>query len=239
MTIHINISGQGKPLVFFHGWGFDHQIWLGLVASLESRFQLFLVDLPGFGQSELVSWDEFKAQLFTVLPEKFSLIGWSMGGLYASRLAIEASERVSHLVNVASSPYFIKEENWPGVDPLVFKQFFTSLKNNSRQALSDFIALQLRKQDYDYSHSLLPAVASLYAGLEILASWDLREQLKGLNAAVCYIFGGLDAITPRSTLTAMRQQYPQFSYQLLPKAAHMPFLSHQLEFIEILEEFIQ
>ena len=46
--------GQGKPIVFFHGWGFDHQIWLPLVPLLNNKYQLILVDLPGFGQTPMM-----------------------------------------------------------------------------------------------------------------------------------------------------------------------------------------
>ncbi|HGK6671911.1 TPA: alpha/beta fold hydrolase, partial [Legionella pneumophila] len=60
MNLHINIQGKGRPLVFFHGWGFDHRVWLPLARLLSTRYCLYLVDLPGFGQSPVMSWEVFK-----------------------------------------------------------------------------------------------------------------------------------------------------------------------------------
>ena len=68
MKVHLNYFGQGKPLVFFHGWGFNHQIWLSLVPLLKERYQLILVDLPGFGLTPAMEWPEFKMQLLDILP---------------------------------------------------------------------------------------------------------------------------------------------------------------------------
>ncbi len=53
MTIHITKYGNKHPLVFFHGWGFDSQVWLSLVPLLEDKYELILVDLPGFGAARL------------------------------------------------------------------------------------------------------------------------------------------------------------------------------------------
>lgn len=71
---------------------------------------MYLVDLPGFGNSGLVGWEDFKKCLLRYLPQEFALIGWSLGGLYATRLALE-TDRCSHLLNIAASPCFIKKEH--------------------------------------------------------------------------------------------------------------------------------
>ncbi|MDI9818802.1 MULTISPECIES: alpha/beta fold hydrolase [unclassified Legionella] len=239
MKLNIEIRGRGPALVLFHGWGFDHKIWLPLANQMDSCYSLFLVDLPGFGASSLMNWTDFKQNLLQQLPDCFASIGWSMGGLFATRLALEASERVSHLVNIASSPRFIREDNWPGVDKIIFNNFLNNLTGNPRQTLSQFIRLQSNNQDYIYPDESIPEVDSLQAGLEILANWDLRQSLAGFNKPTCYMFGNLDAITPRLTMPAMQKTYPDFHYILFKKAAHMPFLSHQDEFINQLKQVLE
>ncbi|ASQ45916.1 alpha/beta fold hydrolase [Legionella clemsonensis] len=235
MNLNIKIQGEGPSLVFFHGWGFDHTIWCDLATAFEKKYTLYLVDLPGFGLSSLMNWSQFKSELLQHLPEQFALIGWSMGGLYASRLANELSEQVTHLINIASSPRFIKEKNWPGVDENVFNNFFKNLTENPQQTISEFVNLQLKNQTYNYSPQFLPSIESLKAGLTILADWDLRESLFHFKKPTTYLFGRLDAITPSTTMGAMQKLYPLFNYVMFPKAAHMPFLSHQREFINTLE----
>lgn len=238
MNLNIEIRGSGHPLVFFHGWGFDHKIWLPIASILEKKYCLYLVDLPGFGSSSSMKWEEFKEEILKQLPECFVILGWSMGGLFATKLAVEAPERIIHLINIASSPRFIKEQNWPGVESAVFSNFFNNLATNPQQTIEEFIRLQLRNQNYQYSNEFLPRSDNLKRGLEILADWDLRENLFTFDRPTSYLFGRLDGITPSVTMTVMQKLYPDFNYMLFAKAAHMPFLSHQNEFIEYLEKLL-
>lgn len=234
---HMNIQGTGTPIVLFHGWGFDSQIWCSLLPFLINRYQLYLVDLPGFGLTPQMEWDVFKSLLLKKLPLKFAVIGWSMGGLFATRLAFEEPRRISHLVNIASSPYFIRDTHWPGVEPKVFQGFYQSLASNREQTLQDFIALQLQGQHVELGQ--IPSLDGLQSGLDLLMNWDLRQHLLELEMPACYMFGRLDAIVPRTTLGRMQALYPQFKYMQFFKAAHAPFLSHPNEFVTVLESFLQ
>ncbi|STX28926.1 biotin operon repressor and biotin [Legionella beliardensis] len=241
MILKVNQIGKGnRPLVLLHGWGFNQKIWQSLIPLLTNNFTLYLVDLPGFGQSTMMSWSLFKEQLLSKLPEKFAVLGWSLGGLFATKLAIEEHERVSHLLNVTTSPYFVQDTEWPGITPQTLEQFFINLSQNPKQTTEEFIALQL--QNFSSSVANLGEFSSnleaLTNGLTILASWDLRPCLPGLKSPTCFMFGRLDAIVPRHLLPRMQELYPQFNYILFPKAAHMPFISHQQDFIKEVEKFL-
>ena len=242
MTLHINIQGHGYPLVLFHGWGFDSQIWSDVIPQLQPHYTLYCVDLPGFGRTDLMEWGDFKRILLSQLPTQFAVLGWSLGGLYAMRLAIEEGERVSHLISVASSPHLLKKEDWPGIEPSVFDEFAIRLQKDSQQTIQDFIVLQARNY-----FSSIDTVSNgnnsgnspgLQLGLEVLMTWDFRELLVSYLKPGCFIFGRLDAIVPHQIVPIMQRNYPQFEYHLLKKSAHMPFLSHQDEFIQILRAFL-
>lgn len=60
MNIHLDKYGQGMPLVLFHGWGFDSQIWQPIIPYLKPKYQIILVDLPGFGLTPMMDWESFK-----------------------------------------------------------------------------------------------------------------------------------------------------------------------------------
>lgn len=236
--LNIHIKGRGRPLVLLHGWGFDHRIWASLAAELQSHFTLYLVDLPGFGQTEWMDWQGFKDRLLATLPPQVAVSGWSMGGLYAMRLAIEAPERVSHLMVTASSPRFIRSADWPGVEKRVFDGFFDKLSQDPQQTLAEFITLQSRHAP-PQAVSYQASVFALQQGLQVLNEWDLRDDLLQFSKPTCFAFGRLDAITPRLTLEAMVEKYPSFHYELFPKAAHMPFLSHQAAYLTMLLDFLR
>jgi pimeloyl-[acyl-carrier protein] methyl ester esterase len=230
-----SMGGKGLPLVLFHGWGFDSQVWQPLLPELLQSFEVYVVDLPGFGLSSLMEWEAFKSMLLPQLPSTFALLGWSMGGGYAIQLASEAPERVSHLIGVGASPKFIRDSSWPGIDVNAFDIFMTQLVIDPIQTLKSFVKVQTGKEP-QLEFTRLPKLASLEAGLLLLQNWDLREELKQVKHA-CFMFGRLDAIVPARTLTAMRTHYPHYEYVLFEQGAHMPFISDKMRFLEQLRLF--
>ncbi|GGI81396.1 alpha/beta fold hydrolase [Legionella impletisoli] len=241
MKIKIYCYGEGYPLVLFHGWGFDSGVWQSITPALiDAGYQLYLVDLPGFGNTSLCDWGYFKTELLSALPPRFALIGWSMGGLFATRLAAEASERITHLLNVSSSPKFVKENGWPGIEMELFHNFYRSLRQNPLKTLEEFVSLQSHGENKKSIRALIsnPIPEGLSMGLDCLLRWDLRLALNHLAIPVCYLFGRLDAITPHATKLAMEKTHPHLVYRTFKQSAHMPFMSQQNEFIALLKEFI-
>lgn len=239
MNIHLTSYGSGVPLVFFHGWGFDSQIWQSLVPYFIDSYQVILVDLPGFGLSPMQDWNSFKQNILARLPHQFIIAGWSMGGLFATRLAIEEKERIIKLINITSSPRFISNGEWPGVPREVFVSFYQNLAQDVNRTLQDFISLQLHKRTVQLPVAVLPSKSGLESGLRVLDDWDLRTGLADLTLSTCFMFGRLDPITPVKTMNYMQTVYPKFHYVLFNKAAHMPFLSHTELFVDEFLRFIR
>ncbi len=236
MTISIQTLGAGEPMVLLHGWGFDHRIWMPWVTSFinnqnENNYEFHLVDLPGFGQSPYMLWDDFKTQLLAQLPEQFSLMGWSMGGMIATRLALESIGRVTRVINVASSPRFTATASWFGVASEVLDDFYLRFLNEPKRTQQYFIRTQLQGQNLPTAWSQIRASdEGLKQGLALLKNWDLRQELLNIRIPVAYILGRLDALIPYQVMATMQQRYPDFEYFMLKKSAHIPFLSHSDEF---------
>ncbi len=68
-----------------------------------------------------------------------------------------------------------------------------------------------------------PSITGLQAGLDLLLHWDLRPELEQLTTPVCYMFGRLDAITPRATMTMMEKRYLNLIIIFSPKQHTLPF----------------
>lgn len=235
----INIKQYGHTglsLVLFHGWGFDNHIFHPLLPDLQRHYQVYCVDLPGFGETPWMDWSAFQTNLLSVLPKQFAVAGWSLGGLYATRLALENSERITHLLNIASSPFFQEAENWSGIKTQILENFHANLMKNAQQTLQDFQALQ--KYHPVPAPGKLPSEMGLQRGLDILQNWDLRLGLITFDKPVCYFFGRLDAIVPVSTMNCMQKIYPDFQFVLCKKSAHIPFLSETAFFMNVLQDFV-
>lgn len=236
--LHMQIEGQGLAVVLLHGWGFDHRIFASLSAQLKKRWRVYAVDLPGFGQSPLLSWEHFSGAFADQIPEPCVVLGWSLGGLFAQRLALEFPNKILGLYAVATSPYFLAGQNWPGVAPEVLARFQQRVQEDSTTVITEFMALQgmgaQQLSDWQF-HNTPEALA---AGLTALYNWDLRKPMQTLQQPARFVFGRLDAIVQHKLALRMQGEYPQFETLLYPRAAHMPFLSHPEVFQHDFEQFL-
>lgn len=253
MSVSVERFGQGQDLVLLHGWGMNGAVWHGIAQQLAAHYRLHLVDLPGFGNSPLGEGSDYSLpwlaeQVATVLPEKCHLLGWSLGGLVASQLALTKPERLHSLITVASSPCFMAREDWPGIAPKVLAGFNQMLAGDFMQTIERFLAIQamgseharndIRQLRHWLAERPAPQLAALEAGLGLLADVDLRDELVGLDLPWLRIYGRLDSLVPKAAIPLLDERYPESRSLVLEKASHAPFISHPEPFITLLRQFI-
>jgi pimeloyl-ACP methyl ester carboxylesterase len=97
--------GAGEPLVLLHGVGLDRTIWDPLLPYLEG-FEVVLCDLPGHGASPALAGPTDLAALAAAVREVVDrpahVVGFSLGGLVAERLALDEPDGVRSLTLVAT-----------------------------------------------------------------------------------------------------------------------------------------
>ena len=49
------LGGMGEPLLMIHGWGVNSEIWISLIDELKFFASVYVVDLPGMGDSSSIS----------------------------------------------------------------------------------------------------------------------------------------------------------------------------------------
>ena len=109
--IHYNEAGEGHPLVLVHGGGPGASGWSNYnpnIPYLSQHFRVLAIDLPGWGQSQPVSYENrdnsgaLAEFLETLGIAKAAVVGNSMGGASVIRLAYERPDLVSHLITMGS-----------------------------------------------------------------------------------------------------------------------------------------
>ena len=241
-------KGEGNcHLVLLHGWGLNAEVWHCITAELASHFTLHLVDLPGYGRSQgcgAMPLEAMAERVMAQAPEQAIWLGWSLGGLVASQIALTHPERVQALVTVASSPCFSAHDAWPGIKPEVLAGFQQQLSADFQRTVERFLALQTmgtetaRQDARTLKQTVLslpmPDVAVLNGGLEILRTVDLREPLASLALPHLRIYGYLDGLVPRKVVPLLDALWPESESLVVAKAAHAPFISHPAEFCSAL-----
>lgn len=98
--------GDGEPLMLLHSGGMAHQEWNVHRDAWEQRFRVVTPDLPGHGRTPLVGEELTVAGMVEAVValldelgvEAAHVVGSSMGGSVALKLALEHPDRVRRLV---------------------------------------------------------------------------------------------------------------------------------------------
>lgn len=103
-------AGTGRNVMLLHGWTCDSNDWIGQLPLFESKYRVVAPDLRGHGRSEVMPSGAYRpadyvADIETLIAtrypgEKFVIVGHSMGGQIAARLALKRPDLVSAVVSV-------------------------------------------------------------------------------------------------------------------------------------------
>ncbi|WP_145484481.1 pimeloyl-ACP methyl ester esterase BioH [Yersinia aldovae] len=245
--------GEGDcDLVLLHGWGLNSEVWRCIIDRLSLHFRLHLVDLPGYGRSSdfgPMSLADMAGIVLEPAPPQALWLGWSMGGLVASQIALSHPERVHGLITVSSSPCFAAHDEWPGIRPEVLAGFQQQLSEDFQRTVERFLALQTlgtesARQDARLLKAVvlthqMPASDVLNGGLEILRTADLRAQLSNYTQPFMRIYGHLDGLVPRKVAALLDHAWPHSQSVVMTGAAHAPFVSHPDDFTKLILDFSQ
>lgn len=99
VTVAYQTAGRGPPLVLLHGLAGSTRWWRHNVAALAAHFQLYLVDLIGFGAScgrqrfDLArAADQLAGWMRLAGIARASLVGHSMGGSTRGYLCADSAD---------------------------------------------------------------------------------------------------------------------------------------------------
>ncbi|OQW94321.1 MAG: pimeloyl-[acyl-carrier protein] methyl ester esterase [Beggiatoa sp. IS2] len=249
--LFVKERGQGLPLIFLHGWGFNHAVWDTIADQLCKNWHVYQVDLPGHGQSPVCEYTfpALTQRLAENLPKNAIWVGWSLGGLLALAMAINQPGRVRSLILVSSSPRFTTAIDWPHAMELeMLQEFAQQLETDTLGTLQRFLVLQVKDSEFIQRqlHLLralkekmkLTPLVTLRTSLQLLMTADLRHELKLIQCPSLLIFGGRDIIVPVEVAEDCHRYWPAARIQSIPTAAHLPFLSHPDTFLQQLQAFL-
>lgn len=244
MTVRIDITEavgertHSAPIVLLHGWASDSACWQNLLLDLRLNRDVWRIDLPGFGGTAPLddcTLDTWLAWLAQQLPEKAVIMGWSLGGMLATRFAMVYPERVEGLVTFASNLSFVQRDHYTCAMSQETEQgFYQSFVRSPERTLKRFIKLMvageleprlaanqlqilldthLKKLPDDYSDAWQQA-------LRLLASIDNRQGFSELDKPGLHIFFDGDALVPASAAQAIEALNSVQSVKLLENCGH-------------------
>lgn len=253
MRLHAHTTGTGPDLVLLHGWGMNSGVWQPVIDRLSARHRVTALELPGHGASAFDpsrgTLRQWAAACLDAAPPQAVWLGWSLGAQVALQAALDAPERVRALVVVAGTPRFVQGDDWPHAMPdAIFRQFAAALASDHAGTLDRFLGLQVRG-GADARETLrelraairarpAPQLGALRTGLELLLGVDLRAELPGLQLPSLWLFGERDTLVPADVVHPLESLVPSAEILILHGAAHAPFLSSPVVFLDLVVRFL-
>ena len=250
---YVNVTGSGPALALIHGWGLHGGIWQTVLPQLEKSFTVYNIDMPGFGYSPVhngdYDLDYLVESISAVLPERCHLLGWSLGGLVATAIAIQHPQRIERLITVASNPCFVAGDDWQfGMQAQVLESFMAYLEEDFEGTLIRFLGIQTmgsatQKEDIKLLKEAVflhgqPSKKALRGGLQILHDADIIQRLAQLKLPILRLYGRLDSLVPVKVAETVGRLLPHSEVKIYRRAAHAPFLSATEEFIGDIRQFL-
>lgn len=243
LNINFNETGEGKPLVFLHGWGSNLQAFTRIQEYFTPGFHIFAIDLPGMGKSQEPN-EVWGVEEYTQFIEEFFriknisnpiLAGHSYGGrisiLYASRNPVLKLILIDSAGIKPSRPlkYYLKVYSYKAAKkalPLLIgrKKAEEIMENYRKKAGST---------DYNNASGVMRNI------LVKSVNEDLKSVMPSIQAPTLLIWGENDTATPVSDGKTMEKLIPNAGLVVLKSAGHFSFVEKLHDFLIILNNFLQ
>ena len=233
VEVHAAVDGPaGAPVVLLTGsLGSDLSMWDAQVPALAERFRVVRYDARGHGRSpvppgpyaldDLV--DDAVALLDRLDVERAHVVGLSLGGMTALRLAAREPHRVDRLAVLCTSALLGPASAWAERAELVRAQGTAAV---AEAVVDRWFTPALRAADPGLVQRMRQMVADTpaegYAACcAAIETMDLRADLPRIAAPTLAVAGADDPATPPEHLAAVASGVPGGRLLVLPQAAHL------------------
>lgn len=259
LRTHYRECGEGPPLILLHGFFYDSGMWDRNLDALARHFHVYALDLWGFGYStrdpQEYGYALYMQQVLAFMDQlgiaRASLMGQSMGGGVAIKLAVDHPERVDRLVLVDAA-------GMPNRLPLSGKllkafpalgRFLYGLDTDAirKQALADYFILDKALLTQAYFDEVtrfhkVQGTTEVFARIIQLDFFytlqDEIERLGQLGKRILIVWGREDRGNPLKLGEAMHQKLPGSTLRVMDKTRHVPNAERPEEFNALALEFL-
>ena len=233
-SLHYLEQGQGDPLILLHANPGDSRDFAAVIPALAQQFRVLALDWPGYGKSVfpprpneadcLLFYNVLVEFMATLKISRATLVGCSLGGNAAARLAIEQPEKVAGLVLIAPggfTPHDLVSRNFcrlqsstMALTPLMWASRYLKVRNPLTLAMLERAATE---QSHPQRRAMNRAIWRSFA----LPEHDLRQRASAIQCPVLMFFGHHDvAIQAKKDGMVAQRSIPHAIKQVLP-CGHM------------------
>lgn len=233
VDVHAVVSGHddAPAVVFVNSLGATHRMWDAQLAAFEQRFRVVRFDTRGHGDSPVpqgpYTIDDLADDVIGLLDrlgiERAHIVGLSLGGATAQRLAIRNPDRVGNVAVLCTAAQFPPASAWTDRAATVRADGTGAVAQAVVQRWFTAEYLEQNPESRKYHEDMVAATpAEGYAACcEVLAEMDLRSDLSSIGAPVLAIAGADDPATPPARLQEIADAVPNSRLLVVDHSAHL------------------
>lgn len=243
-TAYLERSEGEETVVLLHGFASEKDTWLRFVRHLPKQYKVIALDLPGHGQS-IRRYDRsydvdsmavsIGAALDELAPERFHLVGNSLGGMVAMIYALENPHRIYSLglFDAAGvypeSPSVFQELLAQGENPLLVSSA------DEFDRLVDLVFVDRPRVPWPVRPVLVRRMRNDVAFSRKMWGdiWsqrrDLAPELSQIHAPVFLLWGDGDRILDVSSVRVFERHLPRVSTVIMEECGHSPMAERPRE----------
>jgi pimeloyl-ACP methyl ester carboxylesterase len=254
--------GEGEPIIFIHGIAGCWRNWLENLPYFGRTHRAIAIDLPGFGDSPMPSW-EISMTNYGRLVHDFcerlgidrvaALVGNSMGGFIGTEAVIEEPERFDRLVLISAAGISFAE--WQGrtfdAAARIFRAAIPMLSGDRRIywttprgrtiAFGRLFRNPNKLRPELLAEQVRPGLQApaFTKALTKIWGYDTRERLPEIEIPTMIVWGLSDQIVPVEGALGYHRLIPRSRLEIFERTGHLPMLERPQRFNPLLEDFIE
>lgn len=263
--IHVQVSGDGTPVVMLHGWTASHQEWFPFLPALNEKHRVYRWDARGHGGHLLEGGapptvERMACDLANLLDhyqlEKVCVVGHSMGALTLWQYIRDyGTERLAKACIIDQSPKLLTDEHWPhGIygdfDERKAAELMTWLHEDFAEGVLKLTAFGLNNRarekylagasGWERSRHALRAQAPepLIECWASLTAADYRDVLGKIDIPAMLVYGGESNFYQTATAHYVAREIPQAILHIYDGTDHSPHQWQRERFTRDLMTFI-
>ncbi|WP_440974350.1 alpha/beta fold hydrolase [Pseudomonas koreensis] len=228
-----------KKLVLLPGWGNDSDtLWQSQIGYLAEQFDI----------STLVVTDQTTAcgmarEVIRRAPNKFTLLGHSLGGLVAQHVALNAPQRVERLILVSTFSGKLPKETRNFFKQCVLAPLLTGKWSETSSYFNNSCHAQNQATERTLLQTLTSGQKMSHQGLinqtrALIGARDMSRKLAKVDIPTLIIHGRQDQLFNQPMQDMMFAYLPHCTVKFIDDCGHIPSLEHPEQITQLVSSWL-